>query len=276
MQPRTATPLHSSLYTLCKKVISYPPMCAGHTSSSPLGVYGVSNSQYGEHKTKLERETKYFYFCANMPEGEKQFLKHCVLDLECWRKVIEGFLIFHHVQAPSEPLTIPGNVGSPYTFMCVTSARDKELLFNKAFRTLCLWLLGTLFISTCVILKLIKCTLNLWCTWWIISYKLCTKHCIFPSLILGILTLHTRCWNAYLFIHSIHLFIPSTNLKWASLHAWRHARDSNPKGKVPVILSLRSLIWEYHSCILFTQVIFVYILGKLENKLVVKHGRCFC
>ena len=158
MQPRTATPLHSSLYTLCKKVISYPPMCAGHTSSSPLGVYGVSNSQYGEHKTKLERETKYFYFCANMPEGEKQFLKHCVLDLECWRNVIEGFLIFHHVQAPSERPTIPGNVGSPYTFMCVTSARDKELLFNKAFRTLCLWLLGTLFISTCVILKLIKCT----------------------------------------------------------------------------------------------------------------------
>lgn len=111
-QPRTANPLHSSLYTLCKKVISYPPMCAGHASSSPLGVYGVSNSQYGEHKTKLERETKYFYFCANMPEGEKQFLKHCVLDLQCWRKVTEGFLIFHHVQAPSEPLTIPGNVGS--------------------------------------------------------------------------------------------------------------------------------------------------------------------
>lgn len=152
MQPRTADPLHPSLYTLCKKVISYPSMCLGHTSSCPLGAYGMSNSHCGEHKTKQERETKYFYFCANMPEGEKQFLKHCVLDLECLRKVNEGFLIFHLVQAPSEPLIIPSNVGNLYTLMCVTSASDKELLFNKAFRTLCLWLLGTLFISMCVIL----------------------------------------------------------------------------------------------------------------------------
>lgn len=127
--------------TLFKKKSSLTLQCVLGTQVPLHWVYGVAHSPVWRTQNKTGRETKYFSLLLNMPEGSFQFLKHCVLDLQCWRESDWRISHFHHVQAPSEPLTIPGNVGSRIHFYVSYSASDKELLFNKTFRTLCLWLL---------------------------------------------------------------------------------------------------------------------------------------
>lgn len=70
----------------------------------------------------------------------------------------EGFLVLHHWQAPNEPVTIRVTYAARIYLHALALASDKEQLLNKAFKTNAFRLLGKPFVSTCVILKLIKCT----------------------------------------------------------------------------------------------------------------------
>lgn len=154
-------------------------------------------------------------------------------------------------------------------------ASDKEQLPNKAFKTNSLWLLEKPLINTCIILKLIKCT-----SWSVLHMVNSITQVACQILYISMCSCKdlnsTYKQRGYLFIYSFYSFIHFFNTFIEhSLHAsdWGH---SDPNGLVRVPDSPGTLIWWHNSCILFIQGIFMCILEILENKLLIKHSRCFC